>query len=184
MDVGQCCYAYNTNILPTNSQNWTPPRASAGRSSIRHWRKDLTNDEKKCNSFRQFDESIKTKYFHWTTTSIFISSSCLSGNNHALPQHPPNPVNALSIRRVYFPSNAANHTKPPCGFPFGLTRVTRETSPLVSQLSRWWWRRTLALIGRDVHVLVLRMRTAFHRWGFPVLCLPTATRERFYACVR
>ena len=39
-------------------------RASAGRSSIRHWRKDLTNDEKKCNSFRQFDESIKTKYFH------------------------------------------------------------------------------------------------------------------------
>ena len=38
-------------------------RASAGRSSIRHWRKDLTNDEKKCNSFRQFDESIKSTYF-------------------------------------------------------------------------------------------------------------------------
>ena len=37
-------------------------RASAGRSSIRHWRKDLTNDEKKCNSFRQFDESIKSTY--------------------------------------------------------------------------------------------------------------------------
>ena len=38
-------------------------RASPGRSSIRHWRKDLTNDEKKCNSFRQFDESIKSTYF-------------------------------------------------------------------------------------------------------------------------
>ena len=38
-------------------------RASAGRSSIRHWRNDLTNDEKKCNSFRQFDESIKSTYF-------------------------------------------------------------------------------------------------------------------------
>ena len=35
-------------------------RASAGRSSIRHLRKDFTNDERKCNSFRQFDESIKT----------------------------------------------------------------------------------------------------------------------------
>ena len=41
----------------------TSGRASAGRSSIRHWRKDLTNDEKKCNSFRQFDESIKSTYF-------------------------------------------------------------------------------------------------------------------------
>ena len=38
-------------------------RASAGRLSIRHWRKYLTNDEKKCNSFRQFDESIKSTYF-------------------------------------------------------------------------------------------------------------------------
>ena len=37
--------------------------ARASRSPIRHWRKDLTNDEKKCNSFRQFDESIKSTYF-------------------------------------------------------------------------------------------------------------------------
>ena len=37
-------------------------RASAGRSSIRHWRKYFTNDERKCNSFRQFDESNKTTY--------------------------------------------------------------------------------------------------------------------------
>ena len=44
-----------------------------------------------------------------------ISSSCLSGNNHALPQYPPNPVNFLSIRRVYFHSNAPNQlAKPPC----------------------------------------------------------------------
>ena len=37
-------------------------RASAGRSSIRQLRKDFTNDERKCNSFRQFDESNKTTY--------------------------------------------------------------------------------------------------------------------------
>ena len=44
-----------------------------------------------------------------------ISSSCLSGNNHALPQNPPTPVNFLSIRRVYFHSNTANQSaKPPC----------------------------------------------------------------------
>ena len=43
------------------------------------------------------------------------SSSCMSGNNHALPQHLPNPVSFLSIRRVFFHSNAANHSaKPPC----------------------------------------------------------------------
>ena len=43
------------------------------------------------------------------------SSSFLSGNNHALPQYPPNPFNFLSIRRVYFHSNAANQSaKPPC----------------------------------------------------------------------
>ena len=35
-----------------------------------------------------------------------ISSSCLAGKNHALPQHLPNPVHFLSIRRLYFHSNA------------------------------------------------------------------------------
>ena len=29
----------------------------------------------------------------------------------------------------------------------------------------------LALIGREAHVLVLRMREAFHRCKFPALCL-------------
>ena len=44
-----------------------------------------------------------------------ISSSCLSGNSHALPQHLPNTMNFLSIWRVYFYSNATNHSaKPPC----------------------------------------------------------------------
>ena len=32
-------------------------------------------------------------------------------------------------------------------------------------------RSALALIGREAHVLVLRMREAFHRWKFPALCL-------------
>ena len=53
-------YIYAT---PQNAYIHTVNRASAGRSSIRHWRKDLTNDEKKCNSFRQFDKSIKSTYF-------------------------------------------------------------------------------------------------------------------------
>ena len=50
-----------------------------------------------------------------------ISNSCLSGNNHALPQHLHNPVKLLSIRRVYFHSNAANNlAKPPCLIRFCL----------------------------------------------------------------
>ena len=32
-------------------------------------------------------------------------------------------------------------------------------------------RSALALIGREAHMLVLRMREAFHRWKFPDLCL-------------
>ena len=32
-------------------------------------------------------------------------------------------------------------------------------------------RSALALIGREAHVLVIRMREAFHRWKFPALCL-------------
>ena len=32
-------------------------------------------------------------------------------------------------------------------------------------------RSALALIGREVHVLVLLMREAFHRWKFPALRL-------------
>ena len=39
-----------------------------------------------------------------------LSSSCMSTNNHALSQHRPNPVNFVSIRRVYFHSNASNHS--------------------------------------------------------------------------
>ena len=32
-------------------------------------------------------------------------------------------------------------------------------------------RSALALIGREAHVLVLRMREAFNWWKFPALCL-------------
>ena len=32
-------------------------------------------------------------------------------------------------------------------------------------------RSALALIGREVHMLVLRMRETFHWWKFPALCL-------------
>ena len=32
-------------------------------------------------------------------------------------------------------------------------------------------RSALALIGREVHALVLHMREAVHRWKFPALCL-------------
>ena len=32
-------------------------------------------------------------------------------------------------------------------------------------------RSALALIGREAHVVVLRIREAFHRWKFPALCL-------------
>ena len=58
-------YEFSTYIVETFQKKpfCDVPRASAGRSSIRHWRKDLTNDERKCNSFRQFDESIKSTYF-------------------------------------------------------------------------------------------------------------------------
>ena len=83
-----------------------------------------------------------------------ISSSCLAFNNHALSQHLSNPVHFLSIRRVYFHSNAANHPVKAKGAMF-------DTDP----------RSALALIGRKAHVLVLRMREAFHRWKFPALCL-------------
>ena len=101
---------------------------------------------------------IKNIGDRWTTTSIFISSSCLVGKNHALPQHLPNPVNFLSIRRLYFHSNAANH-------PAKAKAAMFDTD--VGSNSR----SALALIGRGAHVLVLRMREAFHRWKFPALCL-------------
>ena len=87
-----------------------------------------------------------------------ISSSCLAGNNHALPQNLPNPEHFLSIRRVYFHSNAANH-------PAKAKAAMFDTD--VGSNSR----SALALIGREAHVLVLLMREAFHRWKFPALCL-------------
>ena len=87
-----------------------------------------------------------------------ISSSCLAGNNHALPQHLHNPVHFLSIRRVYFHNNAANH-------PAKAKAAMFDTD--VGSSSR----SALALIGREAHVLVLHMREAFHRWKFPALCL-------------
>ena len=87
-----------------------------------------------------------------------ISSSCLAGNNHALPQHLPNTVDFLSIRRVYFRSNAANHLAKAKAAMFD-TDVGSNS------------RSALALIGREAHVLVLCMRKAFHRWKFPALCL-------------
>ena len=57
------CDIFRYMVCQWRNMDGFPFRASAGRSSIRHWRKDSTNDEKKCNSFRQFDESIKSTYF-------------------------------------------------------------------------------------------------------------------------
>ena len=89
-----------------------------------------------------------------------ISSSCLAGNNHALPQHLPNPVHFLSIRRVYFHSNATNHP------------AKAKAAMFDTDLgSNSWTAFALIQIGREAHVLVLRMREAFHRWKFPALCL-------------
>ena len=85
-----------------------------------------------------------------------ISSSRLAGNNHAPPQHLPNPVHFLSIRRVYFHSNAADHPAKAKAAMFD-TDVGSNGA--------------LALIGREAHVLVLHVREAFHRWKFPALCL-------------
>ena len=87
-----------------------------------------------------------------------ISSGCLAGNNHALPQHLPNPVDFLSIRRVYFHGNAANHPAKAKAAMFDTDVVSNSRSALV-------------LIGREAHVLVLCMPEAFHRWKFPALCL-------------
>ena len=87
-----------------------------------------------------------------------ISSSCLAGNNHALLQHLPNPVHFLSIRRVHFHSNTANH-------PAKAKASMIDTD--VGSNSR----SALALIGREAHVLVLGMREPFHQWKFPALCL-------------
>ena len=86
-----------------------------------------------------------------------ISSSCLAGNNHALPQHRSNPVHFLSIRRVYFHSNATNHP-------------AKAFAMFDTDVGSYSW-SALALIGREAHVLVLRMREAFHWWKFPALCL-------------
>ena len=61
MIISDLVFSYISCALTSSRES--AYRASAGRSSIRHWRKDLTNDEKKCNSFRQFDESIKSAYF-------------------------------------------------------------------------------------------------------------------------
>ena len=76
-------------------------------------------------SVRFFDKlktgtrTVSNKNYMTSLNHVFnISSNCLSGNNHALSQYSPNPVNFLSIRRDYFYSNVANHSaKPPC-FPF------------------------------------------------------------------
>ena len=86
-----------------------------------------------------------------------ISSSCLAGNNHALPQYLPNPVHFLSIRRVYFHSNAANH-------PVKAKAAMFDTD--VGSNSR----SVLALIGGEAHVLVLPKREAFHRWKLQLSC--------------
>ena len=71
-----------------------------------------------------------------------ISSSCLSGNNHVLQQYPPNPMNFLSIRRVYYHSNSANHTV-----------FTRHAGR--HHWMGWTSSCALALIGREYHVLVI-----------------------------
>ena len=104
------------------------------------------------------------KYMTSLNHDFNISSSCLAGNNHALPQHLPNPVHFLSIRRVYFHSNSANH-------PAKAKAVMLDTD--VGSNSR----SALALIGREALALVLRMRKAFHRWKFPALCLPEIAAE-------
>ena len=64
----------------------------------------------------------------------------------------------MSIRQVYFHSNAANH-------PAKAKAAMFDTD--VGSNSR----SALALIGGEAHGLVLRMREAFHRWKFPDLCL-------------
>ena len=103
-----------------------------------------------------------------------ISSSCLAGNNHVLPHHLPNPVHFLSIRRVYFHSNAANHPAKAKASMFD-TDVGSNS------------RSALALIGREAHV------SSTHARGISPVEIPrpmfsgipfTASRELFYACVR
>ena len=98
------------------------------------------------------------KYTRSLNHDFNISNSCLAGKNHALPQHLPNPVHFLSIRRLYFHSNAANHP--------AKAKAAMFNTDVGSNL-----RSALELIGREAHVLVLRMREAFHRWKFPALCL-------------
>ena len=92
------------------------------------------------------------KYMTSLNHDFNISSSCLAGNNHALPQNLHNPVHFLSIRRVYFHSNAAKAAM----FDTDVGSNSRSA---------------LALIGREAHALVLLMREAFHQWKFPALCL-------------
>ena len=90
------------------------------------------------------------KRFHGSRRFIFTGSWSATGL--------PNAVDFLSIRRVYFHSNAANH-------PAKAKATMFDTDVGSNSLS------ALALIGREAHVLVLRMRKAFHRWKCPALCL-------------
>ena len=104
--------------------------------------------------------TVSNKNYMTSLNHVFnISSNCLSGNNHALSQYSPNPVNFLSIRGDYFytlqnirQSRHVSHSH------FFCARETREMSPL----SQLLWRSALALIG-------LRMREAFRQWKFPAL---------------
>ena len=43
-------------------------------------------------------------------------------------------------------------------------------------------RIALGLIGREAHVLVVRMRKAFHRWKFPAPCLATHENAFTHMC--
>ena len=45
--------------------------------------------------------------------------------------------------------------------------------PIIRQSRHVWYypRSALEVIGREAHVLVLRMRETFHWWKFPALCL-------------
>ena len=86
---------------------------------------------------------------------MMLSNAC---KNHALPQHLPNPVHFLSIRRVYFHSNAANHPAKAKAAMFDMDVGSNSRSAFTP-------------IGREVHMLILHMREAFHRWKIPALCL-------------
>ena len=83
------------------------------------------------------------KYLTLLNHEFNISSSFLLGNNHALPQHLPNPVHFLAIRRVYFHSNTANHPAASrhvwywCGFKF--TECACADWPRSARVMMWMY---------------------------------------------